>query len=126
MAVTPNTANYLTGYGWSVATPTVSWAKAERIQLPDATYAANTTLHLSGVEVCNDGPISFGTFSFTVPQDGTATLLSTTAVVFVVTNGTKTATFTGLVTGDTGGEMMRGSTVKRVISGSATTVVVWT
>jgi hypothetical protein len=30
------------------------------------------------------------------------------------------------VTGDTGGEMMRGSTVKRVISGSATTVVVWT
>ena len=126
MAVTPNTANYLTGYGWSVATPTVSWAKCERIRLPDATYAANTTLHLSGLEVTNDGPTSFGNFEFIVPQDGTASLLSTTPVVLVVSNGTKTATFTGLVLGDTGGEMTRGSTVKRVISGDATTLVVWT
>lgn len=127
MAVTPNTANYLTGYGWGITVGSVSWAKCERIKLPDATYAANTTLHLSGVEVCNDGPTSYGTFEFVVPQDGTASLLSTTAVTGIaVTNGTKTATFSGYITGDTGGEMTRGSTVKRVISGTASSLVVWT
>ena len=126
MAATPNTSSYLTGYGWSVATATVSWAQAKRIKLPDPTYAAIETQHLSGLAVTNDGPTSFGTFEFVVPQDGSATLLSTTAVAFTVTNGTKTATFSGYVTGDTGGEAARGSTVDRVISGTASTVVSWT
>jgi hypothetical protein len=127
MGATPNTASYLTGYGWGITVGTVSWAKCERIRLPDATYAANETLHLSGVEVTNDGPTSYGTFEFVIPQDGSASLLSTTAVTGIaVTNGTKTATFNGLITGDTGGEMTRGATVKRVVSGTASSLVVWT
>jgi hypothetical protein len=127
MAVTPNTANYLTGYGWTLTIGNTSWAKAQRIKLPDdGEYASNTTLHLSGVEVTNDGPVSLGKFSAIIPQDGTTNLKSTTAVVCSVTNGTKTATWTMLVNKDGGSEMTRGSTVPRVVEGDATTEVVWT
>jgi hypothetical protein len=126
MPVTPNTSVYLTGYGWSLTIGSTSWAQTKRIKLPDPKYASTKALHLSGLQVVNDGPTDFGTFEAILPQDGTASVLSTTAVSISATNGTKTATFTALITGDSGGEASRGATVDRVITADATSVITWT
>jgi hypothetical protein len=114
---------YLTGYGAALTIGSVSWAQCKRIKLPDPKYASTKALHLSGLAVVNDGPTDFGSFEAVIPQDGTASLLSTTAATIVVTVGGKTATFTALITGDSGGEASRGATVDRVITADATSVI---
>jgi hypothetical protein len=120
MAATPSTITFKSGFNGTVEDGTTSWAQARNITLPDYTGGFVEELTLSGPQVFAEGQTSFGQFSFEIPQDGTACLVSATAKTWIIKGGPITnangISASGHCIGDNGGTMTRGSSAVRTVT----------
>ncbi len=120
MSASPNAAVYATGYKSVVTIASSSYSQAKYFNLPEATAGVVNIQHLGGFVKQPDGRTDFGKVVISIPQDGSGLLVDTTVTVVVApTQGALTGkTYTNTsayCTKDTGGNLVRGASVDRIL-----------
>jgi hypothetical protein len=123
----PSSITYKSGFTSTVTWNGVTYPQAEHIKLPTDTAAMTKVMHLAGIDKDFDGQQDFGNVSFTIPEDGTASLqdgINHSGTV-ACTRISKTISFVGFCTGDERAELRRGQPMKRVVTIELTANPTW-